>query len=110
MAEQMTKLDWDLKDRRIVRQSMLKASVEWHKDVTASTVEQVLETAEQFVDWVYEVTSLQSPLPEPTESQQQALNKVKEQTGWNKEQVFKQFERYPTEGNVDSCIKVIKGL
>ena len=115
MAE-MTKQDWDLKDRRIVKQSMLKAAVEFHarqlENGAITSVEGILSTANKFVDWVYDESQKEiakcDNIPTPTQDQAKALKLVEEKTRWTKEQVFAKFSKYPDMSNVEACIKKIK--
>ena len=51
-AEPTEKVDWDGKERRIVRQSCLKAAVEL---VTTQSTTDVIAVAETFEKWVYRV-------------------------------------------------------
>jgi len=117
---------FEAKDRRIVRQSMLKAAVEFHtkqlESGMVSSVDTVLETANQFVNWVYSdevkkevVSNITGPTP--TLDQKKALEKVEAETGWNAAQVYAKFKLYP-DLSVDKngkeswkrCINAIKEL
>ena len=42
----------DERELRIVRQSCLKAAVEWRKDDVRCTTDEVISVAERFVHWV----------------------------------------------------------
>jgi len=116
---------WEEKDRRIVKQSMLKAAVEFHskqlENGQISSPQTVIGTANIFVDWVYNGDSNSNPVsvgstvsdiggPTPTLAQAQALEKVEKETGWTASQVFAQFAKYPTPANVDQCIARINSL
>ena len=114
MAEYNKDVDWDGKERRIVKQSMAKAilSCPHWKLVDADgepDLDSVLELADKCVDWVYETKSVATTVvPTPTASQAKALEKVEKETGWNKEQVYTRFNKYPDESTVDKCIAVIR--
>jgi len=114
---------WEAKDRRIVRQSMLKAAVETVLGLGASDLDKftlenvkrrVLETAETYVNWVYEVENKNAVSdishPMPTPQQAEALKKVEEATGKTVSQVWAAFGRFPVMENVDSCIAKLKGI
>ena len=106
---------WEAKDRRIVKQSMLKAAVDWQKGNPKLTVQDILTVADAFVDWVYNERVANEVVgditgPHPTLEQKEALKKVEEATGWTEAQVYAKFKKYPTKETTDKCIKAIKDL
>ena len=121
MAE-MSKEEWAEKDRRIVKQSMLKAAVEWVKNDSTANTDEVIAVADVFVAWVYDeppgdkhtalseqsTTVSDISCPKPTLDQQKALDKVLAETSWNAAQVYARFSKFPVMSNVDVCIQKIK--
>ena len=116
---------WEEKDRRIAKQSMLKAAVEFHSQAVSAgdevrSIDAVIETADKFVAWVYnENAPREEPSqkaivisdishPHPTAEQQKALDIVKEKTGWTPGQVYARFKTFPNMTNVDKCVAKIK--
>jgi len=117
MASEMTKEEWEEKDRRIVKQCALKAAVDFFSnsnDVIGA--DDVLDVADKFVAWVYneEVKSPGSNVetdisyPTPTLDQKKALEIVEEETGWNAARVWAKFSKFPVTANVNQCVERIK--
>jgi len=104
------------KDRRITKQAMAKAVLScphWNLTDTdgCPDMDSVLELADKLVDWVYDKPESKEEniiVPQPTIEQQKALDQVFKETSWTKEQVYKQFHKYPNMQNVAICIQKIK--
>ena len=82
---------WELKDKRICRQAMIKAAVDFTKDKEINYKE-VTTIAEYFVNWVYENTE---ELPLPTPEQKTILEVFNTKYGIDSATVYKVYGRYP---------------
>ena len=107
MAE-MSKEEWAAKDRLIARQTCVKAACNFSSGLPTS-INVVLSNAETLFNWIYEKENetVKTTCPTPTAEQASALKKVLEETKWTKEQVWNKFGKYPTNQNVDICIRKI---
>ena len=107
---------WIEKDRKIVKQSMLKAAVELAKNQEGVTPENVMAIADKFVAWVYNketkagVKTETKSNPVPTPIQKGILDTFKEKYGFTPEQVIKAFGRYPDNtSEAKKCLDKLKG-
>ena len=95
------------KDRLIAKQACVKAACNFSSGLPTS-INVVLSNAETLFNWIYEKENkTETTCPTPTAEQATALKKVLEETKWTKEQVWNKFGKYPTNQNVDICIRKI---
>lgn len=116
MAKETTQVDWDAKDRRIVRQNALSHATNLViaglvQDVSGDPVVAVKNVAEDLVNWVYEKDSKPiSEDPMPTPKQKEILDKFENKYGISKEQVLEAFGRLPSNTvEATNCLSKIQG-
>ena len=128
MSDDMSKEDWQRKDKLNSRMSAMKAvGMAYEGSYESVNAEDLIKEANKIYGWVtqdqtwadcvsdkpQEVKTDKHCLsdtshPTPTVDQQKALDKVKEETDWTVSQVWARFGKFPSTNNVDTCIKKIR--
>ena len=116
MAEE--KVDWDGKERRMVRMNALKHATDAvmfsQNDKTVllqEIIDRVKNTATEYEDFVYNgllniKEAAKSETPLPTVAQKEWLTKINEKYNFNQETVYKNYGKYPsTQAEAKEAIK-----
>jgi hypothetical protein len=105
MANDMTKADWERKDKIIVCQNALSHATQivCSGGITAGeiniSVDRIKDIASRLVDWVYEKSSesgtVSTVVPVPTPAQKKILDKFENKYKIKKEEILKKWGHYP---------------
>ena len=119
MAADMTKADWERKDRMIVCQNALSHATQivcaagFKVEEVNDSVEWVKDIASALVDWVYEKSSTttkpSATVPVPTPAQKTILDKFEKKYKIKASTVLETWGHYPsTETEALDCLKKIQ--
>jgi len=115
------------KDRMIVAQTCLERAIETLSITDESknfSVSTTLSLADEYYNYVFDkadnkhgsnvngdsVVHNSSPTPQPTVNQKKWLDNIAKKYGYNKEDVWENYKKYPsTAEEAVECVKILKG-
>lgn len=115
------------KDRMIVAQTCIERAIElleYDTEADADRLRRVLEIADKLFDYVFDkadnkhgsndngdsVVHNSSSTPQPTVNQKKWLDNIAKKYGYNTEDVWDNYKKYPsTAEEAVECVKILKG-